>query len=109
MLADTFLGVLPRAASKLLSPAVHSVKRVCAQRAACALVASILGASGGLVSVAHAQVTPAEQELGESNPGEGRVIEEIEINGLDRVPRRLIEDSLRAAPGRPFGRTRIAP
>jgi outer membrane protein insertion porin family len=102
MLADTFLGVPPRAASKLLSPTVHSVKRVCAQRAACAIVASIIASSGGVVSVAHAQSTPAEQELGESNPGEGRVIAEIVVEGLDRVPRLLIENTIRTAPGRPL-------
>ncbi len=65
--------------------------------------AVVVACSGGVVPMALAQSgAPGQPEIGQGNPGEGRVIAEIRVLGLERVPRTLINNTIRTAPGRPL-------
>jgi outer membrane protein insertion porin family len=66
------------------------------------VIAAVLACTGTPASIALAQSGQADPAQGQSNPGEGRIIADIVIEGLDRVPRLLVENTLRTAPGRPL-------
>lgn len=71
-------------------------------RAAFAAGAVLMACSGGLVPIGLGQDGGSEPEIGQGNPAEGRVVSEIRVLGLDRVSRRLVDNTIRTAPGRPL-------
>lgn len=100
--ADTFHAVPNRAATKNVSLPPQRGESLRTHRIACALAATLLATSGGLVPVTLAQDQGGPEAIGQSNPGEGRVVAQVVVQGLDRVPRTLIDNTIRTAPGRPL-------
>ncbi len=100
--ADTFHAVPNRVAPRnvpLLSKQGQSLRT---RRVVCALAAALIATSGGLVPFAIAQDAGNADAVGRGNPGEGRVVAQIVVQGLERVPRTLIDNTIRTAPGRPL-------
>ncbi|MFU8828766.1 MAG: outer membrane protein assembly factor, partial [Phycisphaerales bacterium] len=71
-------------------------------RATGVLILALAACCGGVVPLAEAQVTPEQERTGQANPGEGRPISEIRVLGLERVSRRLVDNTIRKAVGRPL-------